>query len=268
MKKIREFAKLCDTTPKTLRFYDNAGVLKADYIDPVNGYRYYSEKQVEEYRKIMELKQVGFTLEEIRSHFGKSDNRRQQQFIMLYHLKQKKACLEEALENCEKLIQTCEERIDTPAGQQNIYRIDDRQEIILSNDERELTFTCRADGMDICCEVFTEMFSRPGNINLDMEDIIFPVNRERPILVQQIEGTADEILDMDVSQFFTEEDNLQEIRTAMFRFAAVSGVSQDDVDQLMKRLSGCFSEWAAILWSADFTAKDRESCKLQIVGIY
>ena len=37
MKKIREFAVLCGTTPKTLRFYDKIGLLEASYIDPENG---------------------------------------------------------------------------------------------------------------------------------------------------------------------------------------------------------------------------------------
>ena len=69
MLKIREFAKLCNTSEKTLRFYDNIGVLKAEYIHPDNGYRYYSCAQIEQYNRIVELKEVGFTLEEIRSHF-------------------------------------------------------------------------------------------------------------------------------------------------------------------------------------------------------
>ena len=57
MKKIREFATLCDTTEKTLRYYDRIGLLEARYTDPDNGYRYYSDEQQHKY-KIIRLFQV------------------------------------------------------------------------------------------------------------------------------------------------------------------------------------------------------------------
>ena len=59
-----------------------------------------------------------------------------------------------------------------------------------------------------------------------------------------------------------------EIKTALFRLSVTNDVSLDNVDELMKRLSGCFSEWAAIIWGADVMVKDKNACKLQIVGIY
>jgi len=62
MKKIKDFARLCQTTEKTLRFYDRIGVLKAGYTDPKNGYRYYGADQAEQYLRIHDLKTVGFSL--------------------------------------------------------------------------------------------------------------------------------------------------------------------------------------------------------------
>ena len=74
MKKIREFAILCGTSSKTLRFYDSIGLLEAEYTDPTNGYRYYSDEQKEQYEAISTFKQIGFTLDEIkREILGKDD---------------------------------------------------------------------------------------------------------------------------------------------------------------------------------------------------
>ena len=66
MKTIREFAKLCGTTEKTLRYYDRMGILRPAYTDPENGYRYYSDGQSHTFRMIRWYKSMGFTISEIR----------------------------------------------------------------------------------------------------------------------------------------------------------------------------------------------------------
>lgn len=264
MKRIREFAKLCNTSPKTLRFYDKAGVLKADYIDPSNGYRYYSEEKADWYQKIMELKQIGFTLEEIRSNFANADDKK-----ILVLLREREVALLKELEKCRTMVIDCEERVKMAEmiekGKIYVRRMDEQQKIIITGSERELTFSCRAEGIDICCEVFTEMFSQPGFINLKLEDIPTDINEERSVLVQQLEGVLEELLEVDISQLFAEEDSLNELKTVLFR---LSNVSFDDVCSLVNRLSGCFSNKTTFLWGADDRGKGKNVCKLQIVGIY
>lgn len=49
---ISQFAKLCNTSTKTIRFYDNKGILPADYVSKENGYRFYEEDTVELFRQI------------------------------------------------------------------------------------------------------------------------------------------------------------------------------------------------------------------------
>jgi len=66
MERIGDFAKRCKTTIKTLRYYDQLGLLMPDYIDTSTNYRYYGPEKVEEMRKITELKDIGFTLDEIK----------------------------------------------------------------------------------------------------------------------------------------------------------------------------------------------------------
>ena len=50
----------------TLRYYDEIQLLNPDYINPANNYRFYNEEQVKELLYIMELKDCGFNLEEIK----------------------------------------------------------------------------------------------------------------------------------------------------------------------------------------------------------
>lgn len=65
MFRIGLFSKLNKVSIKTLRYYDNKGVLKPAHIDDRNGYRYYSADQMVTLNKIMGLKELDFSLDEI-----------------------------------------------------------------------------------------------------------------------------------------------------------------------------------------------------------
>ena len=65
MYRIGEFSKKTDIPVRTLRFYDEMGVLKPNETDKFTGYRYYDEQNVSESEFIKLLKSVDFTLEEI-----------------------------------------------------------------------------------------------------------------------------------------------------------------------------------------------------------
>ncbi len=43
---IGEAAEICHVSRKTLRFYEELGLLVPDHVSPKNGYRYYSEEQL------------------------------------------------------------------------------------------------------------------------------------------------------------------------------------------------------------------------------
>ncbi len=66
---ISEFAKLHGTTPETLRHYDRIGLLNPAYIDENTNYRYYSILQYEKLRTIIELRQLGISIEIIKDYF-------------------------------------------------------------------------------------------------------------------------------------------------------------------------------------------------------
>ena len=66
MIKIGDFAKICNVSTQTLRYYDTEGILKPDITDSSSGYRFYSVEAVEKYKQILFYKNLGFSLDEIK----------------------------------------------------------------------------------------------------------------------------------------------------------------------------------------------------------
>jgi DNA-binding transcriptional MerR regulator len=65
MFKIGDFSKLSQVTVKTLRYYDELGLLKPVEVDRFTGYRYYSADQLPRLNRILALKDLGLSLEQI-----------------------------------------------------------------------------------------------------------------------------------------------------------------------------------------------------------
>lgn len=66
MFKIGEFARLTQVSAKALRLYDELGLLKPLRTDKFTDYRYYSADQLPRLHRIIVLKEIGFTLEQIK----------------------------------------------------------------------------------------------------------------------------------------------------------------------------------------------------------
>jgi DNA-binding transcriptional MerR regulator len=65
MLSIGDFSRLGQVTVRTLRHYDELGLFKPAHIDPFTGYRYYTIDQLLHLNRILMLKDLGFTLEQI-----------------------------------------------------------------------------------------------------------------------------------------------------------------------------------------------------------
>jgi len=63
---ISEFARVGNVTVRTLRFYDELGLLSPAHVVPENGYRRYSPAQFARLNKIQAFKDMGFSLQDIR----------------------------------------------------------------------------------------------------------------------------------------------------------------------------------------------------------
>ena len=62
---IGEFSKITGLTVKTLRFYQEAGVLAPSMVDEETGYRYYNADRIEAARVVSRLRDLDFPLAEI-----------------------------------------------------------------------------------------------------------------------------------------------------------------------------------------------------------
>jgi DNA-binding transcriptional MerR regulator len=76
MYSIGKFSKLCDVPVKTIRYYNDIGLLKPSFIDQVTGYRYYDYDKMKELKTIQVLKNCHFSLKEI-EQVTKGQNDRQ-----------------------------------------------------------------------------------------------------------------------------------------------------------------------------------------------
>ncbi|MGE5707912.1 MAG: MerR family transcriptional regulator [Bacteroidota bacterium] len=65
MFKIGEFSKMCRVSVRSLRHYDELGLLRPERIDPETGYRYYRAEQLHRLHRILALKDLGINLEQI-----------------------------------------------------------------------------------------------------------------------------------------------------------------------------------------------------------
>ena len=64
--KIGEFSQMMQVTVKTLRHYEQKGLLLPDEVDEWTGYRYYSIEQMQKLNTIRDLQRLGFSLDEIK----------------------------------------------------------------------------------------------------------------------------------------------------------------------------------------------------------
>ncbi|MBC5638158.1 MerR family transcriptional regulator [Ornithinibacillus sp. BX22] len=115
---IGEMAKLHNTTIKTLRYYDEIDLLKPVEIDKNNGYRYYSTEQFEQLNTIQYLKEIGFTLKEIKSHLYHRDI---DDFLAL--LEKQKELTETKIKELERVQRRFQNRINDIKLARNIMEL-------------------------------------------------------------------------------------------------------------------------------------------------
>jgi DNA-binding transcriptional MerR regulator len=65
MIRIGDFSKISRLPVKTLRYYDEVGLLKPIHVDAFTGYRYYAYEQLPRLNRILALRDLGFSLDQI-----------------------------------------------------------------------------------------------------------------------------------------------------------------------------------------------------------
>ena len=67
------FAQHANVTKKALQVYMEKGLLIPDYVDVENGYRFFSAEKVAQVDEIVKMRQIGFSLDEIKQIFDDQD---------------------------------------------------------------------------------------------------------------------------------------------------------------------------------------------------
>lgn len=68
---ISDFARLGQISVRMLRHYDAMGLLTPDHVDPFTGYRSYSPERLHVLNRLVALKDLGFSLHEVRHLRGR-----------------------------------------------------------------------------------------------------------------------------------------------------------------------------------------------------
>ncbi len=65
MFRIGEFSTIARVSGRLLRYYDSIGLLSPQHVDPATGYRYYTAGQLERLNRILALKDLGLSLDQV-----------------------------------------------------------------------------------------------------------------------------------------------------------------------------------------------------------
>lgn len=96
--KIGMFANMNRVTIKTLRYYDEQKLLVPVYVDEENGYRYYAAGQMAQLHRIIALKNMGFSIDDIQKILNGAEEKS-------FLLEKKQEILKELAALTEKLSQ-------------------------------------------------------------------------------------------------------------------------------------------------------------------
>jgi len=109
MYKISDFSKITNLTVKTLRYYDEEGILTPSYRDKSNSYRYYDGNDFRKAQFIVLLKSLNFSISEIKEILTHCENEAE----LSYYLEEKKNQILENIAKENALIQKISLHIKT-----------------------------------------------------------------------------------------------------------------------------------------------------------
>jgi len=127
MFKIGDFSQLSRVSVKTLRYYDEIGLLKPVRVDEFNGYRYYSADQLLRLNYILALKSMGLSLDEITAMTSGHLNLSQMKDIFILkkgELRQRVREEQSRLEQVEKLLGQIEKEGVMPDYQVTVKKVE------------------------------------------------------------------------------------------------------------------------------------------------
>lgn len=119
MFRIGEFSKIAQVPGSLLRYYDEIGLLKPAHIDRDSGYRYYSAKQLPRLHRILALKDLGMTLDQVRRLVDDEVSTAEIRGMLTL----RKAQVEQHLDEEMARLRSLEARLEQIDGSQSAYDI-------------------------------------------------------------------------------------------------------------------------------------------------
>lgn len=154
---IGEFSRYCGVTVKTLRHYERMGLLVPNEVDEWTRYRYYDVAQMQQLNGILRLKEMGFSLEEVRDLLDEGTHK-----PSVKQLEEKIKQVEQLLKNLQdrlillRRMADSQAKIDT-AGRIFVQRL---PEIIVASHRQVLAK--RSDLTALCAHVLGPEIQRIG----------------------------------------------------------------------------------------------------------
>ena len=242
MLNISQFAEECNTTVKTIRHYDNIGLLKADYVSEGSGYRYYRRASVAKYQQIVSLKQAGFTLKEIKEKFFDYD------FLgNMANIEHKLLLLKNQLEICERIKKEYERIMEET---KNVTVTKTNEQITVTSKDSKETVHLNANPKiaDKCAALIDHSMNAEQFIGIDFGDL-------KEVLDGKTATSFGECYcpDFDITVFDNVDINSEDEKaTALIVFFEASPDSpMEAVIEAVESVMLAFSEKAEVLFSAN-----------------
>ena len=140
MFKIGEFSRLSRVSVRMLRHYDQLGLLTPSQTDPFTNYRYYSAEQLPRLNRILALRDLGFSLEQIAGMLD--DDLSADQLLGMLRLKRAEIEQQVQLENARL------SRLEARIRQMNESEQPGAYDVILRDVDPELVATYREVAAD------------------------------------------------------------------------------------------------------------------------
>lgn len=117
MLSIGEFSKICRVSTKTLRYYEEIGLLLPGQVNSGNGYRYYSIGQLDTMLLIERLKAYGFSLDEIKALLCTEDPQHEKLYL---RMAEKKKQLEKQMQEYANTLEQLNSDLENAANGKSI----------------------------------------------------------------------------------------------------------------------------------------------------
>jgi DNA-binding transcriptional MerR regulator len=148
---VGDFARVAQVSKRLLRYYDEIDLFKPAHIEPTSGYRFYRAEQMTMLNRILALKDLGLTLEQIQHALDEHLSTEELQHMLM----RKKAEVEQHLAEELRRIRHIESRL------QSIRDDEDNKapDVVLKHipDQTVLSLRCMIDDFEAGMMIFEQM---------------------------------------------------------------------------------------------------------------